>query len=158
MIPLARDLVNTVDIHRAYGVLFIYRQVIRASIYLSCSGKDNFYIRVIGAAGLQNGKLRLGIDLKICERISHGVHMACLTSQVKKKILPLNQIAHRVRVAYISDIKKNFTSNAFQIGKIASIFRNKTIHYGNHSTRSYKSPRKICTDKACSASNKNIGT
>lgn len=65
MIPFACQFIDAVHIDGPDRVLFIDGQVLRPAVELAGTGENQFYAGVRLAAGFQDIKLGLGIDIQV---------------------------------------------------------------------------------------------
>src|SRR5205085_9733956 len=155
MILFPRHLIDPVDVHRVDRMSFGDGKVIGPSINLARAGKNNFDFGVVGAAGFENRKLRLAIDLQIRHGIAHRIEMTGLPGEVKEIVLALDQVAQTMGVADVGDIDLKPILEPFDVVKIAAVIRDQAVHDCDNGTKAVETPGKVRTNKAETTGNEN---
>src|SRR5678815_3695659 len=94
VIFFARHLVDPIHVHRVQRMTLVYREALGATVKLPRAGKDNLDPWITGAAGFENRKLSVAINLEIGHRVSHRIEMTGLAGKVEKIILSLDEVMH----------------------------------------------------------------
>ena len=73
--------------------------------------------------------------------------MTGLPGQVEEKILPSDQVGHRVGIPYIRDVYLHLGYNVGDVGTVAAIFRDHAIHKGDLGSFADQPPGQIGANK-----------
>jgi hypothetical protein len=122
--------------------------MIRPAVNLPGAGEDDFDLRVVDAAGLEDGKLRLAIDLEVRHRVPHRIEMAGLAGEVEEVIFPLHERAEAVGVADVGDVDLEPVADALDVVTIPAVIGQKAIHHGNVGAEGVEAPGEVRADKA----------
>ena len=151
MILFARHFVDAIHVDRIERMRFRNRELTWAPVNLARAREHDFDFRITGAAGLEDGKLGLAIDLQVRHRIEHRIEVARLPGEVEEVIFSLHQVPQAMAVANIGDVDLDAVANVFDVIKIAAVIRDQTIDDRHLRAKLNETPREIRSDEAQAA-------
>lgn len=148
VVPLARDFVDPVHIDWNDRVFFVDRKILGFAIDLSGRRVDDPDLGVVLAGRFQDGQLGCGVDLKIRERIRHGIHVAGLAGKIEEIILVLDQIGHGVGITDVGNVDLHLATKVLDIGEVAAILRDEAVDQRHLGAESDELARKARADES----------
>src|SRR4051794_23601653 len=143
VVALARHFVDPVDVDRIQRMRFRDGERGRAAIDLASAGEDNFNLRVMNAAGLEDGELGLTVDLQIRHGVCHRIEVTGLPGKVKQVVLALDEVPQAMGVADIGDIHLNAVPDWFDVEKASAVIRNQAVNDRNSGAQSDQAKREV---------------
>lgn len=158
VIRLAGNLVDAIDVDRMDRVLFIDRQILRPAVDLPGAGEDDADLRIVLAAGFEDGQLRGGVDVEVATRIVHRVEMTGLASEVEQVVLAADEVGHGMRIAHVGDVDAHLAVEVGDIEEVAAVLRNQAIDQGHFGAQRHQATREVGTDEAEATGDQHLQT
>ena len=148
VILLARRFVDAVHIRRSHQMRFVHGKRVGPTVDLPRAGEDDFRVRVVMTASLEQRQLASTVDVEIGVRISHAVDVAHLTREVEHDGLLQHERVHGIAIANVSVTHPQPVCDVSDVERIAAVVRQERIDQQHVGTQRDEATCEIAADEA----------
>ena len=150
VVPLARELVDPVDVDRRDRVRLAHGQLGRAAVHLPGPGEDDAEVRVLPPARLEHRELGCAVVLEILQRVAHRVEVTRLADEVEEQLGLPHEGREPVGVAHVEELDPDVLE-ALEVREIAAVRRHERVDEHGLGARAGEQPRQVRADEAGAA-------
>ena len=109
----------------------VHGQVMRLAVYLARAGEHDAHLRVVLAAGFEDGQLAPAVDVEVGVRVLHRVEMAHLSREVEDERLPAHEVIHAVLVAHVGNVDLEAVFQPGHVEQLAAVLGDERVDDGD---------------------------